>query len=88
LSKIKTSILVDKELWEKFKLVVGVERGSRELSEAVTDAIREELCEIIIAEALEKMLSGKKPPLKVRPVKPLTPTDSGATVRELRERRT
>jgi len=35
--KVKTSIVVDRDLWEKFKAKVGVERGLRKLSEAVED---------------------------------------------------
>jgi hypothetical protein len=40
-SKIKTSILVDRELWEKFRQKISSEQGPRQLSKAVEEAIME-----------------------------------------------
>jgi len=85
--KIKTSILVDGELWEKFKARVAAERGLRGLSEAVEEAIREELCEVEIAEWLEGQLTGGRPPMRVVPVKTRARTDAAEALRAMRERR-
>jgi len=83
--KIKTSIVIDRNLWKRFKMKVLGERGLKGISEAVEEAIKEELCEDLIAEALEELLGPEKPPLAVNPVKP--ETDAGRVVRELRDSR-
>jgi len=83
--KIKTSIVVDEKLWEKFKAKVGAEKGLKKLSEAVEDAIKEDLGEIIIANWLEAQLPGKQIPRKVTPVKPKTKTNAAAVLRKMRE---
>ena len=59
-SKIKTSIVIDGELWGKFREKVASERGLRFLSEAVEDAIREELVELLVLEEIEEFLSEKR----------------------------
>ena len=86
--KIKTSIMIDKDLWDKFRVKVSMEKGLRKLSEAVEDIIKEELSDILIAEALEARLPNKKLPTVIKPVKPRVRTDAGAVLRELRESRT
>ena len=86
--KVKTSIVVDRRLWEEFKLRVGGERGLRMLSRAVEEAIEEEVSELLVVEALSEMLGGREIPLTVVPVKPKVSTDAGRVVRELRETRT
>lgn len=86
--KIKTSIVIDKDLWERFKAKVGIERGLRKLSEAVEDIIRDDLGDILIARALEAKLLGRRLPSIVKTVKPRVRTDAGAVLRELRESRT
>ncbi|NHV98458.1 MAG: hypothetical protein HA496_02285, partial [Thaumarchaeota archaeon] len=43
--KIKTSIVIDGDLWERFKTKVVGEKGLKGLSKAVEEAIEEELCE-------------------------------------------
>lgn len=84
-SKVKTSILIDENLWKKFKLKVNVEAGLKGVSKAVEEALEEELSEIIIAKALESMaLSGVKT-LEVTPVKPKLKTSAGKVVREMRD---
>jgi len=86
--KIKTSIVVDRDLWEKFKAKIGVERGLRKLSEAIEDIIREDLGDILIASWLEDKLSGRKLPSVVKPIKPKVKTNAGVVLRELRDSRT
>ena len=86
--KIKTSIMISRELWEKFKSKVGSERGLKALSQAIEEAVEEEVCEGLIIRALEEMLGDSKEiPLAVSPVKPRATTDAGKAVRELRELR-
>jgi len=72
--KIKTSISVDKKLWERFRSKIGDERGLKKLSED------------LIIEALERLLGPEKLPLTITPVEPKARTNAGNTVRELRER--
>ena len=86
-NKIKTSIMIDRRLWEEFKSRVGGERGLKMLSKAVEEAIEEEVSELLVAEVLSRMLGGEGLPLMVVPVKPKVPTDAGKAVRELREGR-
>lgn len=63
------------------------ERGVRGLSEAVEEAIREELCDLEVAEALAKLAGEELLTIDVEPVKPLAETSAGQAVRELRESR-
>jgi hypothetical protein len=85
--KIKTSIVIDGDLWERFKTKVVGEKGLKGLSKAVEEAIEEQLCEDLMIEALEGLLGSEKPPLVVAPVKPEAQTDAGKVVRELRDSR-
>ncbi len=86
--KVKTSILIDRELWEEFKAKVSGERGARLISRAVEEAIEEELTDRVIIEALEEILGrGRTISLTVTPVKTRVKTNSGEVVRELREGR-
>ncbi len=85
--KVKTSILVDRELWERFKSRVAGERGLKKLSKAIEEAIEEELSDHLVIEALEELLGPEELPLAVTPVKPRVKTDAGKAVRELRESR-
>ncbi len=83
--KIKTSIMIDRELWEEFKSKVGSERGLRGLSRAVEEAIEDEVGDILIIRALEKLLEREKEiPLVISPVKPKVATDAGKAIREMR----
>lgn len=54
--KIRVSIIVDRDLWEKFKERVVSELGPRQLSRAVEEAIREELVEIMLLSEIEEEL--------------------------------
>jgi len=85
--KIKASIVIDGDLWERFKTKVVGEKGLKGLSKAVEEAIEEQLCEDLMIEALEGLLGSEKPPLVVAPVKPEAQTDAGKVVRELRDSR-
>ncbi|RLE64309.1 MAG: hypothetical protein DRJ49_05740 [Thermoprotei archaeon] len=58
--KIKTGIMVDRELGEEFKSKVGNKRGLRYLSRAVKEAIENEISDIPIIRALEKLLKREK----------------------------
>jgi hypothetical protein len=83
--KIKTSIVIDKDLWDRFTTKFIGEKGLKGLSKAVEEAIEEKLCEDLIVEALEGLLGSEKPPLAITPVEPTTKTDAGKVVRELRD---
>jgi hypothetical protein len=85
--KIKTSIVIDKDLWDRFKTKIVGEKGLKGLSKAVEEAIEEKLCEDLIVEALEGLLGSEKTPLTITPVEPATKTDAGKVVRELRDSR-
>jgi hypothetical protein len=85
--KKKISIIIDRDLWERFKTKVENEKGLKELSKAVEEVIEEKLCEDSMIEALEKLLGSEKPPLVITPVKPKIHTNAGKTVRELRDSR-
>lgn len=86
-SKIKTSIVIDKNLWEKFKLKVSAEKGLKHLSKAVEEAIEEDLCESIIINALEEMLPDVRYSIEVRLVKPRIETKAEKAIREMRDSR-
>jgi hypothetical protein len=83
--KKKISIIIERDLWERFKTKVENEKGLKELSKAVEEAIEEKLCEDLIVETIEELLGSEKPPLVITPVKPKIQTDAGKTVRELRD---
>ena len=80
---MKTSLLINRELWEEFKLKVGSRVGLRALSRAVEELLEEGVAERVVAEELSKMLEVPAP-LEVKLVKPKVPTDAGRAVRELR----
>ena len=86
-SKIKTSIVVDKDLWEKFREKVASEQGLRQLSRAVEEALKEELVELIVLDEIEKSLSGRIVPLSMSPIKPRVKSRAEEVVRELRDSR-
>ena len=86
--KVKTTIVVDRELWEEFRSKVAAGRGLKALSSAVEEAIEEEVCEKLLIKALGEFRElGEELPLVVTPVKPKVKTDAGEAVRELRESR-
>ena len=84
-SKVKTSIVVDSDLWKRFREKVVAAKGSRSLSEAVEEALREELVDTIVLEEIEETAPGEGVPrVAVEPVKPRVPTRAEEIVRELR----
>jgi hypothetical protein len=83
--KIKTSIVIDGDLWEMFKVKVSSKGGLKGVSMAVEEALEEELSEQVVAEALERMFSRKSTDLEVRPVRPKVATSAGKIISELRE---
>ena len=85
--KKKIGIIIDIDLWERFKTKVVSEKGLKDLSKAVEEVIEEKLCEDLIVETIEGLLGSEKPPLVITPVKPKIQTDAGKTVRELRDSR-
>lgn len=50
--KVKTSIMISRELWEHSRSKVGSERGLRSLSQAVEEAIEEGIGENLVIKAL------------------------------------
>lgn len=83
--RIKTSIMVDKDLWETFKAKAFSKKGLKGVSRAVEEALEEEISEQVVTEALEKMCSGGLAGLEVRPVKPKIATSAEKVISELRE---
>jgi len=86
IDRVKTTIVIDRELWSRFKARL-LEEGVEEVSRAIEEVIREELSEDYIADAIRELL-GTTPPIEVKPIKPLVETSAGRVVRELRNERT
>ncbi|MDI9644608.1 MAG: hypothetical protein QFX35_05255 [Candidatus Verstraetearchaeota archaeon] len=84
--KIKTSIMIKRELWEGLKSKVGGKGGLRALSRAVEEAIEDDASDALIVGTLNAMLGDlKEKQLAVTPIKPKIQTDAGKTIREMRE---
>jgi len=83
--KIKTSILIDEDIWETFKAKASSKKGLRGISKAVEEALEEELSEKAVTEALENMCTRKPTDLQVKPIKPKTTTSAGKVISEMRE---
>lgn len=81
--KMKTSLFINRDLWEEFKLKVGSRVGLRALSRAVEELIEDEVAELVVAEELSKVAEASVL-IEVKPVKPKVPTDAGKAIRELR----
>ncbi len=83
--KTKTTIVIDKELWYRFKAKL-LEEGVEEVSYAIERLIKEEVLDDL-ASAMQSLLmgAGVVPLPEVRPVKPLVETDAGKVVREMRD---
>lgn len=84
-SKIKTSILIDEELWRKIKLEATAEGGLKGVSKFVEEALEEELSELTVAKALENLAPTGIRALEVTPIKPKVKTSSGEVIRKLRD---
>jgi hypothetical protein len=83
--KIKTSIMIDEDIWETFKVKASSKKGLRGISRAVEAALEEEIGEKVVAEALENMQPRRPSDLEVKPVKPKIATSAGKVISELRE---
>ena len=86
--KVKTSMMIDADVWEEFKILASSKRGLKGISEAVEEALEEELCEKNVAEALEKMNGKKIRELQIKPVKPKIATSAGKAIAEMRSEAT
>jgi len=82
--KIKTTIVVDRDLWNKFKAWL-LEKSVDKVSSVIEKLIKEELM-LGIDSALIKLI-GNELVQVVEPVKPLVRTSAEEVVRELRESR-
>ena len=83
-SRVKTSIYIDRELWEKFKRYVR-SRGL-EVSRFLEELIREGMLEDDLSDALSELIREESAELDFEPVKPRGGLVSGL-VRELRDER-
>ncbi|MBS7654325.1 MAG: hypothetical protein QXR06_01705 [Candidatus Bathyarchaeia archaeon] len=84
MTKVKTSIYADKELWEKYKL--SVTRRGLEVSQGLEELIREELFEDLLDEVLKEMSGAESYEIDFEPVKPKVGLVS-VFVRNLRDER-
>jgi hypothetical protein len=82
--KIKTSILIDEDIWETFKAKASSNKGLKGISKAVEEALEEELSEKTVTKALEHMYNEKPTDLQVTPIKPKIATSAGKVISELR----
>jgi len=82
--KVKTTIVVDRDLWNRFRAKL-LEEGVDEVSGAIEELIKEELM-LGIDSALSRLI-GNELIQVIEPVKPLTRTSAEEVVRELRESR-
>ncbi len=83
--KIKTSIMIDENIWEIFKSKASAKKGLKGISKAVEEALEEELSEKAVTEALENMCPRRPTDLQVKPIKPKIATSAGKVISELRE---
>ena len=83
--KIKTSVMIDADVWEEFKSFASSKKGLKGISEAVEEALEEELAEKTVAGALTKMQSAKTRDLQVKPIKPKIVTSAAKVISEMRE---
>ena len=63
---------------------MGGERGLRSLSEAVEEAIEDELAEFLVSKGLPELDMEGLPADRVEPVRPKVRTSAAETLRELR----
>ncbi len=86
--KIRTSVVLDRELWKRFKEKVVSEQGLKQLSKAVEEAVEEELTEFIVLKEIEKSLTDIEVPPSITSIKPRVKTGAEEVVREMRSLRT
>ena len=85
--KVKTTIMIDKKVWEEFRLKVNEDRGIRELSRAIEEALEDEAPSLLITQALNEIIGETRIIEEVKTIEPLKPTDAGKTIREMRSHR-
>jgi len=66
--KVKTSIYVDRELWERFKKYAL--RKGVEVSKLLEEMVRDEMIEEILDEALLSMVGSEDYEIDFKPIKP------------------
>lgn len=84
MAKVKTSIYVDRDLWERFKLSVA--RRGLDVSRVLEGLIREELLEDIFDASFRELGEDRSYEIDFEPVKPKVGLVS-AFVRDLRDER-
>ena len=82
--KIKTSIMIDSEVWEEFKVHASSRKGLKGISKVVEEALKEELGEKTVAEALAKMADKRIRDIQIKPVKAKIATSAGKVIGEMR----
>jgi len=60
MDKIKITIVIDRRVWEEFKARIATEYGFKDISKAVEEALKEELCDLIVIEMLIKYMRMRK----------------------------
>jgi len=83
--KVEITIVIDRRVWEEFKARIATEYGSKDIGKAVEEALKEELCDLIVVEMFSKYLENEKMLLAITPINPQVPTDVGGIVREVRD---
>ncbi|ADM27400.1 conserved hypothetical protein [Ignisphaera aggregans DSM 17230] len=83
--KIETTIVIDRRVWEEFKARIATEYGFKDIGKAVEEALKEELCDLIVVEMFSKYLENEKISLTITPIEPQVPTDASRIVREFRD---
>ncbi len=84
MDRVKTSIYVDRELWDRFK-IYAKNRGI-EVSRLLEEVIREGMLQDELLSALDELVGGELVELDFEPVRPKGGLVSGL-VRELRDER-
>jgi len=60
MDKIKTTIVIDRRVWEEFRARIATEYGFKDLSKAVEEALNEGLCDLIVVEMLTRYMRLRK----------------------------
>ncbi|MCE4621019.1 MAG: ribbon-helix-helix domain-containing protein [Desulfurococcales archaeon] len=85
MAKTKTSIYIDKELWEKFKRLAAM-RGV-EVSRLLEEMISEQLLDEYLSQALLELAGSNDYEIDFEPVKPRSGYNVSELVRRMRDER-
>ena len=85
MAKTKTSIYIDKELWEKFKRLAAM-RGV-EVSRLLEEMISEQLLDEYLSQALLELAGSNDYEIDFKPVKPRSGYNVSELVRCMRDER-